>query len=299
MNSSERLGYSISIFIAGEKYSGLRVIKKTNWIGCGLVCPRASFGVLRKRAEVNKAGVYLLIGPPLDNSGMSQVYVGEGDPVFDRLRNHHIEKDFWISSVMFVSIDETLNKAKVQYVEARLIELAMTAKRCRLENRNSPGKPTLSESDEAEAEAYLEELLLCLPTIGITFFEQPNVRDRVGSVLTIQTNGVKAEGYQSDEGFVVRRGSKAVLNEVPSTYQSTSQLRLQLVQQGILIEDDGAYVFTQDFEFNSVSQAASVVGGNSASGRELWKDENGRSLREIERSEVDSDSSESLVIANQ
>ena len=160
-------------------------------------------------------------------------------------------------------------------------------------------KTTLSESDEAEAEAYLEELLLCLPTIGITFFEQPNVRERVGSVLTIQTNGVKAEGYQSDEGFVVRRGSKAVLNEVPSTYQSTSQLRLQLVQQGILIEDVGAYVFTQDFEFNSVSQAASVVGGNSASGRELWKDENGRSLREIERSEVDSDSSESLVIANQ
>lgn len=80
MNAEQKLGYYITIFIAGEKYSGLRTVDKTNWNGRGLICSRGSFPNLKKREELKKAGIYVLIGPP-DDEGLPRVYIGEGDPV--------------------------------------------------------------------------------------------------------------------------------------------------------------------------------------------------------------------------
>lgn len=285
MNAEQKLGYSINIFIAGEKFSGLRTVDKTNWNGRGLICSRASFPNLKKREEMKKAGVYILIGPPED-SGLPGVYIGEGDPVLPRIEEHHSKKDFWTQTVMFVSKDQTLNKAKIQHLESRLIELAKAAKRCVLDNVNTPEKPSLSEAEEAEAEGFLEELLLCLPTIGVSFFEQPQVAAPQVEKLFLETNGAKAEGYESDDGFVVFKGSQAAVAEAVSIQDNTKKTRQSLLQQGIIVQKGQVYEFTQDYSFSSVSLAASVIGGNNASGRELWKNGAGLKLREIQEKEA-------------
>lgn len=95
---------------------------------------------------------------------------GEGDPLRPRLDQHQSKKDFWTMAVSFVSQDEKLNKAHVQHLEARLIQLADTAKRCELDNANTPTLPSLSEMDAAEAEGFLDEILLCLPLMGVSVF---------------------------------------------------------------------------------------------------------------------------------
>ncbi len=61
-------------------------------------------------------------------------------------------------------------------------------------------------------------------------------------------------------------------------------LREKLVQDGTLIEKDGLYVFTKDTEFTSPSAAAAAVHGGGANGLTAWKDEGGKTLKELEES---------------
>jgi len=44
------------------------------------------------------------------------------------------------------------------------------------------------------------------------------------------------------------------------------------------------YVFAQDVEFSSPSAAAAIVMGGSAQGPAVWKDVDGKSLKDIEAS---------------
>lgn len=134
----------------GGDPDGLRTIEKSNWSGAGLVVPRSLFGESKQRRELARTGVSVLFGPP-EESGLPRVYVGEGDPIKPRLEQHAGKKDFWTSCIAFTSKDENLNKAHVQYLEARLLDLAAQAKRCVLDNGNSPALPSLSEADAADA----------------------------------------------------------------------------------------------------------------------------------------------------
>ena len=98
--------------------------------------------------------------------------MGEGDVLLPRLDSHAKNKDFWTHGVAFTSKDQSLNKAHVQHLEARLVQLAAEAKRCELDNANIPQMPSLSAADKTDAELYLADMLLCLPVIGVSFFEK-------------------------------------------------------------------------------------------------------------------------------
>jgi hypothetical protein len=123
----------------------VKIVEKSNWNGAGLVIPRTLFGETRSRQELQRAGVHLLIGPD-ETSQPPRVYVGEGDPIGPRVDSHARSKDFWTHLVAFTSKDQNLNKAHVQYLESRLLELARAAKRCSLDNGNTPLAPSLSEA---------------------------------------------------------------------------------------------------------------------------------------------------------
>ena len=48
--------------------------------------------------------------------------------VLPRLDQHAKQKDFWTHAAVFTSKDQNLNKAHVQYLEARLVQQARDAK---------------------------------------------------------------------------------------------------------------------------------------------------------------------------
>ena len=169
---SEALGFSVRIFIPSGEPEGLRVIEKSNWTGQGLVFPRSLFAEVRRREELNRTGVYVLWGPG-GSVQLPYVYVGEGDVLLPRLDSHAKNKDFWTHAVVFTTKDQNLNKAHVQYLEARLVQLAAETKRCELDNANIPQRPSLSDADRADADLYLADMLLCLPVVGVSFFEKP------------------------------------------------------------------------------------------------------------------------------
>jgi hypothetical protein len=286
-----RRGFSVNVFIPSGDPDGIRFVEKSNCTGRGLVIPRALYSEGRKLEELDRTGVYLLVSRNEVLTPMT-LYVGEGDPVKDRLEKHDKEKDFWTHAVVFTSKDANLNKAHVQWLESRLVDLAGRAKQSILQNIKRPLPPSLSAAEEAFAENFLDDILLCLPIMGYSLFEDPaaaaaNAGPAGAVTLFLKSKGVAASGVDTPSGFVVRMGSKAVGDDkvVPSMAEYIPHVkdrRDQLIRQGVLAADGDAFVFTQDYTFGSPSTAASVVMGRNSNGRIDWKTADGKTLKEIQ-----------------
>lgn len=133
-------------------------------------------------------------------------------------------------------------------------------------------------------------MLGMLPVLGVHAFESaPAVTAQANPVLSCKGKGVLASGYESSQGFVVKTGSQAVADSVPSMRQHVRgmfDLRQELVANGVLVLADGLYRFTQDYSFSSPSTAAEVVLGRSANGRIEWKDAQGRTLKALQEAQA-------------
>jgi hypothetical protein len=285
--------FSLRIFVADGDPDGLRIVERFNASARAVVFPRALLPQVKARPELQQTGVYLLLGPRPDGEG-DLLYVGEGDPILPRLQDHQSKKDFWTRAIGFVAVGGLLNKAHVQFLEARLIALARAAKRVPLDNGNFPGEPTLSEADRADMEVFLAHMLGMLPVLGVHAFESaPAVAAKASPVLSCKGKGVLASGYEASQGFVVKAGSQAVAESVPSMAQHVRgmyDIRQELIANGVLALEGGFYRFTQDYAFSSPSTAAAVVLGRSANGRIEWKDAQGRTLKALQEAEAGVDS---------
>ncbi len=267
------LPYSVRIFLPTGNPEGLRIIEKSNWSGVGLAFPRSGLNAAnRARTELKSSGVYVLLGPPTDK--LPRAYIGESDELGTRLLHHDAKKDFWNLVVAFTSKDQNLNKAHVRHVEARLVQLAAAGGRCDLENLANPSEPSLSDADKADAELFLADMLLCLPVLGVDFFETPQEEDEI-SLQIMETKGVRATGYEDAKGFIVKKGSQAVTEETPSIPDHIHKKRASLLDDGFLEVAGDAFRFTRNVHFPSLSQAAGVVAGGSSGGPAMWKNGEG------------------------
>ena len=277
-------GFTIKIFVPSGAADGLRIVEKSNWSGRGVVCPRSVYPDNKGRPDFGSTGIYILTGPSEENE-LPIVYVGEGDPVKPRLDSHYAKKDFWTRAIFFVSKDENLNKAHIQHIESRLVKLATEVKRCILDNGNCPSPPNMSEMDVAEAEGFLDEILLCLPILGVNVFSKPEKAQRQnGQDDLLHMKGAEAEatGYEVADGFVVCQGSVARVSTTPSMHPYINEIRQSLVSRNIFREEGSQFVLDQDYVFNSPSQAAAVMMGRNANGRTEWKHKDGKTLKELQ-----------------
>ena len=74
--------------------------------------------------------------------------------------------------------------------------------------------------------------------------------------------------------------------EVPSIDSHAKELRQGLRADGVLEESAEGLRFVRDYVFTSPSAAATALLGRAANGRIEWKDADGRTLREIQSTEV-------------
>ena len=75
--------------------------------------------------------------------------------------------------MVFVSANNGLNRAHVTWLEHALVRRAHAANRSRLDNGNLPQEPGLSESEKADTQGFLKEILQILPLVGLRAFEVP------------------------------------------------------------------------------------------------------------------------------
>src|SRR4051794_6702352 len=167
-------GASIRIFLVDGTPDGLRLVEKANWTGLVIACSRAEWPTARTREEFARAGVYVLVGDATGASGQAQIYVGEAEDLRKRI-DQHSKLDFWTRIVACTSKDQSLNKALVRYLEARLVQLATDARQADVTNGNVPAPPFLAEADIADTETFLEHALTVFPLLDVRAFDVPRV----------------------------------------------------------------------------------------------------------------------------
>jgi hypothetical protein len=275
---------TIKLFLPRGDAKSLRTAEISNWTGKAVAAPRTELDELLIRDELDKAGVYLLIGnDPLTNA--PRAYIGEAEVIRERLKQHKT-KEFWISAIVFVSKDENLTKAHVRYIESRLLAEAAKINRFTLE-QNQAGGSRLPESDREDMEVFLARIRQLLPVLGsdiLTPIAQTTMKAQPGGVLICRMKGAEARGQRTANGFVVFEKSTAVLEDRPSagSYPNVLDQRKQMIADGTLIPKNGLLVFTKNSEFTSPSAAAVVIHGGSANGLVAWKTEDGKTLKQLD-----------------
>ncbi|MDY7025718.1 MAG: GIY-YIG nuclease family protein [Pseudomonadota bacterium] len=274
---------TIKLFLVHGSPNGLRTAELSNWSGKAIAAPRTEISGLLKREELSSPGIYLLTGVD-PNTGDRAIYIGEAEDVAKRLKSH-ASKDFWNSATVFVSKDENLTKAHIRYLEGVLIEKANNHGNAVVFNSVSSGAK-LPESDAAEMDVFLEKCLQLLPVLGIADFnEKVDQVSESKDLLYCKIKGLTATGKRTANGFVVFAGSQAALEHLPSAVHMRIK-REELIEKGLLKEENGYFVFVKDVEFGSPSTAGSVIRGGNTNGLTNWKNANGVQLKQIEASET-------------
>ena len=275
-------GKTIKMFLIDGDPSGRLTCELSNWTGLAYRIPRTEVKKCSDRPNLNSPGVYMLFGRNDDDK--EAVYIGEAEEVYTRLQSHLREKDFWNEVIVFISKDENLNKAHIKYIENRLYEKAKAANRYDVLNGNIPPMPSISESDRAEMDEFISNLVMMVNTLGHKLFEE--IKDQSDSkkseVWYINAaRGANARGIQTQEGFVVLRDSKIANSTVDSFSESLTAKRDALIQSNKVQILNGEYVLMEDLLFSSPSLAATIVMGRSANGLTEWKDRNGKTLKDL------------------
>lgn len=275
---------TLRIFLADGNPTGLRTLELFNWSGRGVLIPRDCIESGVKRLDVCTQGVYLLLGE--NEEGEDVLYIGEGENVAERIKSHHKNKDFWDTAICFFSKDGTLNKAYVKYLEELLIGEAIEADRIKIENGNQPRNTKLSESEEADALIFAENIKLILSTVGYAFLKKTtDYEESNEEVYVCQGPNAKASGLYTSEGFVVLKGSIARKSFSESSRDYLMKHQEKLLADGVLGDHgENEFIFLKDYIFKSPSGAADLVLARSANGWTTWlREEDGKTLDEIKR----------------
>ena len=275
-------GKTIKMFLIDGDPSGRLTCELSNWTGLAYRIPRTEVKKCADRPNLNSTGVYMLFGRNRDDK--EAVYIGEAEEVYKRLQDHLREKDFWNEVIVFISKDENLNKAHIKYIENKLYEKAKATNRYAVVNGNIPPMPSISEPDRAEMDEYISNLMMMVNTLGHKLFEEikEDAELNENDIFSIEAaRGANAKGIQTQEGFVVLKGSKIANDYVSSYGERSIAKRNDLIQSEKVAVTNGEFVVMEDVLFSSPSAAADIVMGRSANGLTEWKNRHGRTLKEL------------------
>jgi hypothetical protein len=222
------VGRSIRVYLVDGTPGGLLTAEIMNWTGHIIAAPRSDLATLLRRPETSRTGVYLLLGDDPETFGGTVAYIGEGDDVGTRLRQHARAeeqggKDFWDRAIVLTSKDANLTKAHARYLESSFIALAQQARRARLVNGTAPPRLPLPEADVSDMEYFIAQAKIILPVLGVNMLRAPATTavSALGAVpdpasvasptfeLQLKKEGITATAREIDGEFTVLEGSSA------------------------------------------------------------------------------------------
>ena len=288
-------GKLIRLFLVDGNPNGLRTIEISNMTIYATIFPRIKLKEFLNRSEAKKPGSYILFGNDINNLTETIAYIGEGDPVSERLKAHasgSSQKDFWNEAIVFTSKDDYITKTQIQYLESEIYRLALESDRVKLDNTQKPSLPNLSEVDNAEMKNFLEGAKLILSSIGINILEPSKIvkedkKQERDKIFEFRIKGALGKMKLEEDKYIVLKGSTAVIEERPSASESIVKMRKDLINKDIMKKlENSLYIFQEDYIFNSPSYAAAAISGGNENGRKEWKYK-GKNLNEIEEAEIE------------
>jgi len=272
-------GRSLELYFVDGRPEGLLTARVFNWTGQVLKVPRTQLREALARPEATYTGVYVLIG---ERDGLPLAYVGEGEEVAARVRDHDGRKDWWTTALIVTTAGDDLNKAHVKYLESRLVEQARLAGTMSLENGNTPARSSLSEAGVSNMEEFLDTLFIVFPALGIDVFTNKRRPDPAKTIslapskspkflLENRKHGIRATAMVTDGEFVVMKGSLARNTWEGGSDSTYRPLHGKLLASGMIEVGPQVAIFSDNYAFSSPSAAAAVVTGRTSNGRTEWK----------------------------
>lgn len=287
------MGKKLTVYMIDGTAYGPRLSEIGNWVGKALYSPRASVNKIINRTEFDNPGIYCLKGDPTDDAYDEKIYIGEAENIKSRLKQHLSDsnKDFK-ELIFFVSKDEWLTKTQIRYLESRLVQMAIEAKTAQIDNGNSPSLPTLHEADISDMEYFLEQIKLILPVMGFKFLipstvkqEEKNIENLkadTNEIYFIKTNSFRASMKETDQGYIVLKGSEGKRELSNSCTETYVHMRKKLLETKIMIESGDKLIFVEDTVFNSPSAASNMILGRNSNGMTEWVNQKGLTLKEVQ-----------------
>jgi len=298
---------SINIFLLDGDPNGIRVAQISMSTIQAIAFRRNQLKrVCSAFPEIERPGVYVLIGGDENEPDRQLAYIGESEGVGARLSYHNSNetgrdaKGFWTDTVVLISKDENLTKSHARYVEACLIRSVGSNPRWTIPNMKRPSEDAgkLPLPDRAAMEEFVDQTKTLVGALGWDLFRE--MRGRPAEVAQASQSVsepassddlqffFRGEGFSADMklgasgDFVVLAGSRARVRTTTTIPRGTTGMRRTLLDTGVLREDGDFLLFTSDYSFPSASAAAATVIGASANGRILWKLPDGRTYADWE-----------------
>lgn len=287
------MGKKLTVYMIDGSAYGPRLSEIGNWVGKAIYSPRASVNKIMHRPEFENPGIYCLKGDPTDEAFEEKIYIGEAENIKARLKQHLSDpnKDFK-ELIFFVSKDELLTKTQIRYLESRLVQLALEAKTAQIDNGNSPNLPTLHEANISDMEYFLEQIKLILPVMGFNFlisstvtpkdFQLTESKSEIHETYFIKTKTFKATMTETDQGYIVAKGSEAKKSLSNSCTETYRNMRRKLLETKIMIEYGDKLIFAEDAVFNSPSAASNMILGRNSNGFSEWVNKDGLTFKEVQ-----------------
>jgi hypothetical protein len=274
---------TIQIFLPDGSPRSVKIAEITNRVVKAILVPRNKLEYIASRDELKNVGIYFLFGESAEKA-KPMVYIGEAEECLERIKQHNRSKEFWNYAVIMVSKINAFTKSHAKYLEHIAVGEAKESNRYDTENTVVPSKPFVTESMEADLLDSFDTIKILLSTLGFPVFDKIN-KDSVTKkeILTLKGENLYAEGDLIDDGFVVFKGSGLKSNTTASCHDYLVNLRKKLIEDQIVMADNGNYTFMQDYVFNSPSTAGGVVLGRATNGWTSWKNKNGTTLDALKR----------------
>ena len=288
---------NINMFLMDGEVTGKIKCTLSNWTGMIYKIPRIQLGDLKSRDEMKQSGIYFLFGRDEDKQ-KDVTYIGQattrknGEGVLLRIQEHtrDTHADYFNDVIILTTQNNSFGPTEISYLENKFTQLAKEAGRYIVKNGNDPNPGNVTEEKESELDEIVENTLMIIGTLGYRVFVpmtkevSQDLTDNHSTYLylkrkTKKSNKViEATCERTTEGFVVLEGSQVEIKDSPYLPASLKEMRQNLIASRVI--QDG--VLREKQLFSSPSYAAAFLLGMQTNGRTDWKDQDGRTLKELE-----------------
>lgn len=270
---------NIQTFLPDGTLEGVRIIELSESNIKAFVVPRIKLGDIKDRPEISQPALYFLI-----NSGDNQLYIGESENFFNRIKNHDQSKDFWDVAIAVVSNTNVLEKSDVKYLESFAVEKAKASAAMEVLNKTTPARNNVHEFKIHTLHKFLDDTALVAELLGYSVFATKTTTSEENAwYLNTKNTSAKAE----------YRGSKLIMlagSKIDPEYSKrwAEKFPSQYVERTTILQEsadliDGVYVLNQSIPFNSPSHASRFATGRNSNGWAEWKDFSGKTMDDIVR----------------
>lgn len=288
---------NINMFLMDGEVTGKIKCTLSNWTGVIYKIPRIQLGDLKSRDEMKQSGIYFLFGRDEDKQ-KDVTYIGQattrknGEGVLLRIQEHtrDTHADYFNDVIILTTQNNSFGPTEISYLENKFTQLAKEAGRYIVKNGNDSNPGNVTEEKESELDEIVENTLMIIGTLGYRVFVpmtkkvSQDLTDNHSTYLylkrkTKKSNKViEATCERTTEGFVVLEGSQVEIKDSPYLSASLKEMRQNLIASRVI--QDG--VLKEKQLFSSPSYAAAFLLGMQTNGRTDWKDQDGRTLKELE-----------------